>query len=572
MNTNGTGAAPPIERFRTLLHEERFDVALKEMKAWLPAHPRNARLIKLIGVAHLLSGNAAGAVPYFRQCVELSPSNGEARFDLGVAYEAADQLKKASEAFAAAVGVQPDYADAHNNLGLICGKVGRLPEAVRHLKLAVELNPASAVFHSNLATIQKQTGDFDEAKEHFEEAIRLDPTFVQAYGNYGDMLQFQNRLAEVEPLLKRASKFCDPATPSLLDLRAHLATDRKQFEDARRFLRQAIDADPSPMLRHRRLSLLGKTNDRLGDYDTAFANFTDANRYAARFARDRGIDPKIYANQIDGLIAQLETLEAAVPKAATEEGDANAPAFLVGFPRSGTTLMDTILRSHPDIDVLEELPIVTQLRLSLGQGPASLAVQDFPDDERSALQAAYFDKAKSNVGKDGARVLIDKFPLNLVEAGFIRSVFPNAKFILALRHPNDCVLSCFMQTFDLNNAMANFLDLDDTARLYDRTMTLWRLYEEKLNLQVHAIRYEDIVGDLRGAVAPLIEFLGLDWHDNVENYRETALGREHINTPSYNQVIQPVYRHAMGRWTNYETQLSRTAPLLKPWEQHWGYS
>jgi len=563
--------APPIEALRTLLLAGRAAEAATQIETHLDAHPDDVTLNKLMGVARLHLGEAAGAVVFFRKCAELEPGNAEAQFNTGVALEAAEEWSSAATALRSALEIDGHFAGAHNNLGLILNRLGQTGGAISHLETAVALKANSAIFHTNLATIQKQAGLTDKAIEHFEQAIALDPAFEQAYGNYGDLLQFLNRLDEVEALLQRASTHCDLTDPGLLDLQAHLAIHKKNDAEAGNFIEQALRADKSDILKHRRLSLLGKVNDRLGNYDAAFRNFDEANGFAAVFGRDREIDPARYAKRIDALIANMEVCGEPAPVSATQNARELVPTFLVGFPRSGTTLLDTILRSHPEIEVLEEQPVISQLLAAL---PADQAMEPMPvlsAQQRRDLQARYFDLVADKVDRDGASVLVDKFPLNLVEAGFIRAVFPSAKFILVLRHPNDCVLSCFMQTFDLNDAMANFLKLEDAARLYDRSMTLWRLYDDRLKLGAHIIRYEAVVEDLRGAVAPLLDFLGVDWDDNVENYRQTALGRDRINTPSYNQVTQPVYRRAMGRWHHYEAWFAPYAHWLDQWQTHWGY-
>ena len=129
-----------------------------------------------------------------------------------------------------------------------------------------------------------------------------------------------------------------------------------------------------------------------------------------------------------------------------------------------------------------------------------------------------------------------------------------------------------MQSFELNPAMANFFNLGDASRLYDRVMTLWSLFERRLALKVHRVRYEDVVADMQGAVAPVLDFIGAGWHENVENYRQTALNRGQINTPSYNQVVKPLYRDAMDRWRNYENRFTPYQHLLDPWIERWGYT
>ena len=161
--------------------------------------------------------------------------------------------------------------------------------------------------------------------------------------------------------------------------------------------------------------------------------------------------------------------------------------------------------------------------------------------------------------------------MNITHVGSIHRVFPDAKFILALRHPCDCVLSCFMQTFKLNGAMMNFLSLEQSARLYAAVMELWTVYRQKLDLDVHVVKYEELVQDLEGTCRPLIRFLGLEWDDNLHNYQKTALERGSIHTPSYSQVVQPLYKRASGRWTNYREQMEPVLPVLQPWIEAFGY-
>jgi len=568
-NSNGNAGKTDLEDIRALLHQGLFDQALEGLRPHLNGDPDHPNVSKLTGVAYLFSGRADQAIPHFEKCATLQPDNPEAQFDFAAAMEAADRLDDAAEILSNAIELDPGYADALNNLGLVQDKLGRPAEALENLRQAVDLMPGSPIFLSNLATVQRKIGAVEEAERNFEAAIAIDPAFVQAYGNFGDLLQFQNRLSDLEELLTRADAHCDPEAPELLDLRAHLAMDKMNYAEAASLIEQAIEKDTSSTLRHRRYGFLGKAYDRVGDYGNAFRSFESANLQAAKNARRRGIDGKGYTNFVNRLIAEMESGVVEPINSVEETGQ---PVFLVGFPRSGTTLLDSILRSHPDIDVLEELPIVTDLRLSRNGGVPTYANPDLSSVDRETLQRAYLDRAGGSPARTGAPILIDKFPLNLVEAGFVAAVFPAARFILSLRHPNDCVLSCFMQSFELNPAMANFFNLGDASRLYDRVMTLWSLFERRLALKVHRVRYEDVVADMQGAVAPVLDFIGAGWHENVENYRQTALNRGQINTPSYNQVVKPLYRDAMDRWRNYENRFTPYQHLLDPWIERWGYT
>jgi hypothetical protein len=159
-----------------------------------------------------------------------------------------------------------------------------------------------------------------------------------------------------------------------------------------------------------------------------------------------------------------------------------------------------------------------------------------------------------------------------VHAGLITRVFPGAKFILALRHPCDVVLSCFLRRFDLNTAMVQFLDLEGAARFYDTVFSLWEHYNRVMNLNVHAIHYEDVVRDFRPTVAALLEFLKVPWNDAVLEYDKTAREKAHISTPSYHQVTQKIYTRASGRWLRYKKHMEPVLPILEPWVKKLGYS
>ena len=162
-------------------------------------------------------------------------------------------------------------------------------------------------------------------------------------------------------------------------------------------------------------------------------------------------------------------------------------------------------------------------------------------------------------------------PLNIVHVGEILRFFPNAKFILALRHPYDCVLSCFMQNFMLNHAMANFLDLNDSSKLYDLTMSLWKKYNKVFKLDHHIIKYEDVISNFEKTIRDLLSFLDVPWSEDVKKFYKTAEKRGMINTPSYNQVSQPIYSNSMYRWKNYEKQFLKSKHSLDSWVKEFNY-
>jgi hypothetical protein len=208
-------------------------------------------------------------------------------------------------------------------------------------------------------------------------------------------------------------------------------------------------------------------------------------------------------------------------------------------------------------------------------GPHNIAaLANLSDEKASELQEVYFD-ALNRYGADqdfsNASVIVDKLPLNMNEVPLIRRVFPNARFIFALRHPCDCILSCYMQSFKSNIAMDAFLTLENAADLYDLSMNNWRMAVELLEIPHVTVRYESLIDNIEGQVMPVIEHLGLDWDSSLLDHKTTALSRGVISTPSREQVTRPLYHRSRYRWRNYEAQLAPVMDKLTPWISYWGY-
>jgi hypothetical protein len=249
-----------------------------------------------------------------------------------------------------------------------------------------------------------------------------------------------------------------------------------------------------------------------------------------------------------------------------------APVFLVGFPRSGTTLLDQILASHPEITTLEE-------RDTLFDACEALVTPErafdkwaaLPAEEIERLRAAYWDQVKTGMlGAPIGRVFVDKLPLNAILLPVIHRLFPSAKIVFALRDPRDVILSCYQQRFGMNAAMFQFLKLETAVVYYDAVMTLVRDARAKFPLHVHDVKYEALIGDFDATVRALLTFLGVDWHDGVRDYAATAKTRA-IGTPSAAQVVRPIYASAHGKWRNYGTFLEPHLVKLEPWVQAFGY-
>lgn len=240
--------------------------------------------------------------------------------------------------------------------------------------------------------------------------------------------------------------------------------------------------------------------------------------------------------------------------------------FLIGFPRSGTTLLDSILRSHSQTQVLEEKPYLINIRHKFFKHNNLEKIASIKDQDIQKLQKEYLNSF--NYSKD--KIVIDKFPLNLIEIGFIKKIFPNSRFILALRHPIDAILSCVLTSFKINEAMANYENLETSAYFYNEVFSLFNIYKYAFNLNYFTIKYEDVVNNFDKEINKLVNFLGIKYEDSLKNFYVTAQNRQKIKTPSYHQVIKPIYRDSLYRYKNFPETI-QIQSIVKKWIKEFNY-
>lgn len=255
-----------------------------------------------------------------------------------------------------------------------------------------------------------------------------------------------------------------------------------------------------------------------------------------------------------------------LPPVAPEPGTPRDPAFIVGSPRSGTTLLDTLLTALPELQVFEEQPILATL------------MQEYPDLAAEAdvatIRAArrrYHEIAADLQGAANGRRVVDKMPLHMARMPVIIRLFPDAAIVLVERHPGDAVLSCFMANFTPNFAMQSYTDIDEAARTYAAIFANFERARELLPLSVHRVRYERMIADLESEMRPLLEFLGLPWREEVLDNQASAARRPTVRTASYAQIGQPLYKRAVGRWERYRPHLAPIMPIIEPWIAKLGY-
>jgi hypothetical protein len=243
---------------------------------------------------------------------------------------------------------------------------------------------------------------------------------------------------------------------------------------------------------------------------------------------------------------------------------------LLGFPRSGTTLLERVLTVSPQVIASEERETLTEATTEFMRGPATLdRLAAISPTEADRHRALYWTRVRELGADPAGRVFIDKLPLNTIKLPLIAKLFPEAKILFAVRDPRDVVLSCFRQRFRVNPSMFEFLTLEGAARFYAQVMRLSELYRDRFALTVFEHRYEDLVSDFEGRAQDVCGFIGVDWTPDMRRFAERG-ARRSVATPSAAQVSRGLYDGA-GQWRRYADQLAPVMDILAPWVERFGY-
>jgi Flp pilus assembly protein TadD len=539
------------------------DVAVQAYHSILESDPNDWQSWNNLGNAQLLNGDFEGAVVSFRRSLELNDEPQITHMNLARALTKAGQLNEAELSFRATAERFPDKAQPLKELHDLMRRRGHPVEALHEvLEQAIERAPEDRDLLLAVGRQRMIADDFDGAEIALRRVLAADPRDGDGFlelaklyehkqpGKLGDLL------AEAEAL--------SLASPAIHIVRAYAHRRNKQYADGLAAL-ERVPSDVEPWLTN---DLRGQFYDKLGDAEAAFAAFTRMNEAQAADPSDplgRAAHlRKTMSEHLDRVTAEW----LAGWKAGSVPVDGRTPVFLVGFPRSGTTLLDTMLMGHRDVAVMEELPALDAVAQDIGGFDAIPGLSG--DDIRKA-RSVYFETAGKSVDLD-RKVLIDKNPLHLSRVPLIRRLFPEARFILALRHPADVILSCYFSNFRLTPALSNFLRLDTAAEFYDLMFRAWERSRNLMDLDVQTIVYERLVEDPEAQLRPIIAALGLEWRDDLLDHQSTAESRGVVKTASYAQVVEPLYRTSVNRWERYRPHLESVFPTLRPWAEKFGYA
>lgn len=531
--------------------------AAAEAKALVLDHGGHPGLARLAGYFHQQDGAIPLAAAAYRAAIEAAPQDWESWNNLGNALAAMGDRAGAIDAFENAINrvPPPGLPELFLNLSQTLSAVTDREKRLHTAEEAARRFPDNQTVRIELGLAQAAADRRDLAEQTLRQAAAVEGYFGEARLELGLLLENDNRLDELDAHIAECDAL-DPR-PELAFLKAWSHRRRNRFEQAD-IEAQRIPDTINPI---RTAQVRAEVAERLGRSDEAFEQFTLMNR-AARLAHPPEPGPS-YHEMIVAQTAAMAPPLAAVPAIAGAPQD---PVFIVGSPRSGTTLLDTLLTALPELQVFEE------------RATLSTVEHEFPDLDREtdptrviAARKRYFEIAASLQGEAAGRRVVDKMPLHMTHMPVIQRLFPAADVVLVERHPADAVLSCFMANFSPNFAMQSYTDLPIAAQTYAAVFENFARARELLPLRVHEVRYERMIADLEGEMRPLLNFLGLPWRDAVLDNQASAAKRTTVRTASYAQIGEPLYQRAVGRWERYAAHLAPVMPTLQPWISRLGY-
>lgn len=577
---SGIPAVQEINSLIALFTEGRYTEAATYANRMTERFPQFGFGWKVLGAALQQMGRSVEALAAMQQAAVLLPDDAEAYGNLAGAFKKLGRWGEAEASYRRALQIMPGYAEAHYNLGIGLVEMGRLEEAAASFRRVTEIAPEFAEAHSNLGIALQELGRFAEAEAGYRRAVEIKPDFAEAHSNLAEVLQNLGRLGEAETSCRRALAI-KPELPGAHNTLGNVLRDIGQLEAAEMSFRRAVELQPDFFEARFNLATsakvkaddgnlaalaafeasaqagtiklmpkdaehlhyaLAKSYADLGDHEQAFPHYLEG----ARIHRSTTpYDPDVIAGVVEGVMRNFNV--ETISRLRGDGDPSSVPIFILGMPRSGTSLIEQIIASHPDVHGAGELPDLTLV------GTRRIDGVNFPDNVGLFNQAQLATWGGEYVEGLRRRApdmphITDKMPGNFLLTGLIHLMLPNAKIIHTNRNPVDTCLSCFTQRF--STGLECTYSLKDLGRYYTdyhRLMQHWRdVLPQGAFLDV---QYEEVVADQEAQTRRIIDYCGLEWNDACLDFHNT---RRAVQTASVLQVRQPIYKSSVERWRPYE--------------------
>lgn len=449
-------------------------------------------------------------------------------------------------------------------------KQGRVDEAIALLDVVIASMPENPGARLERAYAFEDVGLLERAAQDYREAASLDPNAAPSHAGLASVCSRLGRIAQAREVGQVALRL-DPANVTAVCALARCDLEDGDPCDAIDRLSPLAESEGMSLTdRIILLGLLGDAHDRLGQTESAFAFYREAKAlFASADRRDGGsVTQRAF---IEALTNEIEASRVDDWRSPVSSSTSAGHVFLIGYPRSGTTLIESVLATIPGAEAVEERPTLHEADMAFLSPTLRLdRLMKMSRDVADDLRAAYWKRIERLGIEPGAKLFVDMDPLKGIKLPLISKLFPDARIIVMRRDPRDVVWSCFHTNFAPSAAAYEFTSLEDAARHYDALMTLMERCFEKVPLRRIEVRYEDLVGDFDKATKRLCKFLEIDWSESLRNFNEVAVRRD-ITTASASQVRKRLYDGG-GQWKRYGPQLASVLPILEPWIRKFGYT
>ena len=409
-----------------------------------------------------------------------------------------------------------------------------------------------------------------ESEDFFKKSISLNFKFWNNYDFLLKQYEKQSRLKDFKKLIDNAKKlFKNNLKLSYYESlyffrerdyeKSYKILTNNEIEQS--FLSQKNVVDLADYLH-----LLSRVCEKLRFYNKSYSLAIKRNKTILNFKENKQFNKELILDTISIYKKFFNKQDRSISNTTHDGINHSNLVFLIGFPRSGTTLLDTILRSHSQTLVLEEKPYLLDVRHRFYKNHELSDILKINETDKIKMQEQYFNAFEHK----SDQLIIDKYPLNLIELGFIKTLFPKSKIVLAIRHPLDCIISCVMTAFKMNDGMVNFENIQTTAYFYNECFELLFKYFNYYEIKYHTVKYENVITNFKYEISNLLKFLNLNYQENINNFQETAKLRKKINTPSYDQVTQPLYSSSINRYKNFD-EIKNIKVDIKRWLNEFSY-
>lgn len=547
-----------LRKAANLLQSQRFFEARKICTEILAKHPHNTDALSILASICMRDGNQDSAIVLLKSAIKLQPQQATYHFSLGLALICSGALAEAITHLRTAININPNFSDAHIRLCSTAGQLGRFDEAIKAGKHAVRLDPNSYVAHTNLAAAYEASCDGELAVRHYKKAVHLAPNNAVIQESLGNALVAIGDKQSADECYRHATRIQPKHTSpyiQIAQLHRYSSTDHPDFKKIQSLLLN--ESIPEFGRAHLHFAL-GKMFDNCGCYDVAFEHFNQGNRIVDKYAI---FDPETFIDTLSR-IKEFYTPEL-LHNMSGMGNPSQLPIFIVGMPRSGTTLIEQLIASHPDAFGAGEVTWfgTIEQRVIRASGSTSQypeCVKSLDIDSVHTLTNKYIQHIKMLAKNVDYLRITDKLPGNFIHIGLINLLFPNAIIINCQRNPLDTCLSIYSNYFP-NNVPFGY-SLENLGIVYSQYQSLMRHWETVMPNRVINISYEALANNPETEIKRIIEFTGLPWNSTCLEFHNN---KRTIRTVTAFQIRQPIYSSAIGRWNHYKRYLSQLTDMLR---------